>query len=95
MAEGQLPARLVVSSYAIVLQQDPHILERVRIPLFTPSDPTHRPLAELSQRAHAVAAGRDLTVQLAELEHEVDACAALLWGLSDTEIQAVRAALDE
>ncbi|CUU36913.1 MAG: N-6 DNA methylase [Fimbriimonadales bacterium] len=45
---------LKVLAYAVSIQMDPHILERLRIPRFDPQNPVHRRLAELSARAHQI-----------------------------------------
>ncbi len=45
---------LKVLAYAVSIQMDPHILERLRIPRFNPQNPLHQRLAELSARAHQI-----------------------------------------
>lgn len=66
----------------------PHILTNIRVPTFESSNPLHTSIAQLSQRAHALApaayagdeAARD---QLQQVEAEIDRAAARLWGLTD------------
>jgi len=86
--------RLVVCSYAIETQMDPHILEHITIPRFDPSNPVHARLAELSEQAHEVAR-RDAVGELGCIEAEVDQQAAKLWGLTDRELAEIQRSLRE
>jgi len=67
---------------------NPHILDHIRIPRYNPADGLHRRLAELSKEAHAAGG-----VALPGVEAAIDRLAAQLWGLTEGELQAVRAAL--
>jgi hypothetical protein len=86
--------QFVALSYAVAIQMNPHILERIRIPRFDPNNPVHCRLAELSEAAHAAAA-RDDERTLHELEAEIDRQAARLWGLSDAELREIQRSLAE
>jgi hypothetical protein len=86
--------RMVAISYAVEIQMDPHILEHIRIPRYSPNDPVHRRLADLSQAAHQ-AAGREGAAELARIEAEIDRQAAQLWGLTDEELREIQQSLRE
>ncbi len=87
------PSQFVISSY-IVLHPDPHILERINIPLFDQTNPVHIGLAELSQQAHAATADGD-TTQVQAIESEIDRLSSQLWGLSDEELKEIQESLEE
>lgn len=95
--------RLSVKSYSVHGTggfASPHILTNIRVPTFESSNPLHTSIAQLSQRAHALApaayagdeAARD---QLQQVEAEIDRAAARLWGLTDEELQEIQASLRE
>ena len=86
--------RLLVSSYAIEVSMDPHILEHVGIPRFEEVNPLHQRLAELGGAAHAATAAGE-TAKVAAIEAEVDRAAAQLWGLTDVELLEIRRGLAE
>jgi hypothetical protein len=86
--------RLVVKSYVVSTSTSTHVLENVAIPLFDTDNPVHTRLAALSQQAHQLAAAGD-EAGLAEVEAEVDAAAAKLWGITDKEMQEIRRSLAE
>jgi hypothetical protein len=88
------PFLLAVNAYAIAIQQDPHIFQNVRIPRYDSENRTHRRLAELSRQAHAIASGQEAGI-LADVEREVDECAAEVWGLTLEELSAVQRSLRE
>lgn len=74
----------------------PHILENICIPKFDPDNQLHLQLAELSQRAHELAAhGEEKAEELREVEEEIDQLAAELWGLTDEELKEIKASLKE
>jgi len=87
-------SQMVVVSYAVEIQMDPHILEHIRIPRFDPKNPVHRRLAELSMQAHEAAKKGDVR-RLRQIEEAVDKAAARLWGLTDAELQEIRRSLVE
>ncbi|MBI2876275.1 MAG: hypothetical protein HYY20_05280 [Candidatus Tectomicrobia bacterium] len=87
------PSRFVVQNY-IVLHPDPHILQRVSVPRYDPTNPIHRQLSALSQQAHqATAAGDTARVQV--IEAESDQLAAQLWGLMKEELREIQESLAE
>lgn len=85
---------LIVASY-ITLHPSPHVLEHVRLPRFDAKDRHHRRLAELSDKAHALAAESSDAAEkrLAVLETETDKTAAAVWGISDDELGDIRSSL--
>jgi hypothetical protein len=86
--------QMVVVSYAVKIQMDPHILEHIRIPRFDPENSVHRRLAELSEQAHKVAKAGD-KAQLRQIEAEIDWQAAQLWELSQDELREIKVSLAE
>jgi len=88
------PARFVVAAYAVEIQMDTHILENVAVPRFSPENGVHVRLAELSEAAHKAAAKGDAE-EAKRVEEEVDRWAAKLWGLTDEELQEIKASLAE
>jgi hypothetical protein len=91
-ALNSAPSRLVVSSYAVEISMDTHILENVKIPRFSAKNATHQKLAELSQEAHRAAATGDRG-KVAIAEQEIDRTVRRLWGLSDDEMEDIRGSL--
>ena len=87
-------AQFLAKSYAINIQMDPHIIERMSLPRFAFDDPTHTRLAELSQEAHRLAAEGE-TAHLREVEEEIDRWAAKLWGLSERELREIQCSLQQ
>jgi len=71
-----------------------NILEHLRVPRYDPKNQVHRRLAELSQQAHAIAAG-ETEGNLADVEREIDEWSAKVWGLTAAELAAVQNALRE
>jgi len=72
----------------------PQILENLRIPKYENANPTHQRLAELSRRAHELAAAGDKKA-LQAVEDEVDQAAAELWGITAEEQAEIRRSLEE
>ncbi len=78
----------------------PNVLEKARIPLYDPANPTHRQLTALSREAHALApaayAGDAVAqTELRRVEAAVDEAAAALWGLTEAELRDIRRNLAE
>jgi len=71
-----------------------HILENIRIPKFDPKSPLHLKLAELSEKAHSLAAISE-DKALREVEQEIDRLSGELWGLSEDELAEIKKSLDE
>jgi hypothetical protein len=85
------PCRLAAQAY-IALHPDPHILDHIRIPRYDPNNPVHRELADLSRQAHDIAARGD-TARLGQVEKKIDELAAQVWGLTESEMDAIRQSL--
>lgn len=67
----------------------PHVLEYGRLPKWQPSDSIHLRLSALSREAHRVAAGEGGR-PLADIEAEIDALAATLWGITEDELHEIQ-----
>ncbi len=90
------PADVVVRGYTVSTQISTHVLEHVAVPKFEAENEVHRRLAELSMRAHELAAqGESGAEELAEVEDKVDRAAAELWGITDQELAAIKETLEE
>jgi methylase of polypeptide subunit release factors len=72
----------------------PHILENICVRQFSSLDKNHQELSELSRRAHAIRASNDEDA-LREIEAAIDRAAARAWGLTDDELTALQASLEE
>jgi len=72
----------------------PKVVERVRVPRYDPTDPTHRQLATLSKQAHEATAAGDMA-RVQEIEAEIDQLAAKLWGLTEEELRGILESLEE
>lgn len=69
-------------------------VKSLAIPAFQPTCPVHCRLSALSQEAHAAAgAGDDDRVR--EIEAQIDALAAQLWGLTEEELREIQRSLAE
>jgi hypothetical protein len=68
----------------------PAILDHLAIPRFDESNPTHRALAQVSKKAHALARRGD---QVADEEADVDSLSARLFGLSAAAVASARRTL--
>ena len=88
------PSRFLVQIYVIGTQISTHVLKNLRVSKFNPDNLTHRALAVLSQQAHEAAAQGD-TTRVQEIEAEIDALAAKVWGLSEAELREIRESLEE
>jgi methylase of polypeptide subunit release factors len=84
---------LAINAY-IAMHPSPHVLRNVRVLKFDPANPTHQRLAELSRRAHELAAAGDKKA-LKAVEAEVDQAAAELWGITAEELAEIRRSLEE
>jgi len=87
------PARLVIRNY-IVLHPDPHVLDNVKVPKFSPTNRIHTRLAELSEAAHKAAAKGE-TAEVRQIEKQVDHWTVKLWGLTDEELAEIKRSLEE
>jgi SAM-dependent methyltransferase len=89
---GSSPCKLAVRSYVLSTSTSTHLLGHIAIPSFSPEDPLHRRLSDLSHQCHAAAAA-DLVTELQRLEEKVSLAAAELWGISKAELRAIQEAL--
>ncbi len=70
----------------------PHVLENIRIPKFDPKNKLHIRLAELSEKAHAIAKTDGDT---SAIENQIDDLAAEIWGLTKEELREIKVSLEE
>jgi len=70
----------------------PHILDYVNLPSFAPNNAIHQDLSALSRHAHALVAG-ERDSELADVDEQVNARAAELWGISKAQLAQVTTAL--
>lgn len=72
----------------------PNILDKAKVPTFDADNATHACLADLSEQCHK-AAGVGNTAALLDLQAQVDAAAATLWGIDGPELAAIHQALED
>jgi len=72
----------------------PHILQNIRIPTFNPKMLLHQQLAELSEKAHQLAAEEEWQA-LAGVEEQIDLLVAKLYGIKDEELAEIKRNLRE
>ena len=85
------PAHVAVAAY-IVMHPSPHIMKNIAVPRFKATDRIHKRVANLSRQCHFAANNKD---RLAVLEADIDEAVTKIWGISDTELKAIRKALPE
>lgn len=93
-ALNSAPAALTVLCYALSTSTSTHVLQHIAIPRYDTNEALHVGLADLSNRA-ARAAARGRVAELEEVEAEIDQAAAKLWGLTSSELSAIRRALEQ
>ncbi len=93
-ALNSAPATLAVYAYAIEISTNTHVLENVAVPRYSPRDPLHRRLSDLSEAAHTAASEGDAE-RVSSIEAEIDVSAARLWGLSESELAEIHRSLGE
>ncbi len=86
------PSRLAIHSYVISTSTSTHILQNIAVPRFRKTEDVHMRMTELSRQCHVAANNGE---QLGALEAEVDEAAARIWGITNTELKAIREALSE
>ena len=86
------PARFVASTYIVSTQISTHILEYIKVPKFSESNPLHLQIAEISEQCHEQTSNGN-NEQVLNLETDLDRCAAKLWKLTDRELKAIQDAL--
>jgi len=86
------PAELAIVSYTVSTQISTHVLKNVAVPAYDAADPVHRRLSDLSSRAHAALAARDMQ-PLTDIQTEVDQLVGRLWGLTNKELKDIQDSL--
>ena len=79
--------RFAVSSYAIEIQLDPHLVENLRVPKYDPNAELHQSIAAEAKRLSTGA-----TDASDQVNPKLDALCKTLWGVTDQELKAVEAA---
>jgi len=94
------PARMIIKSYVVGTQISTHVLDYVGVPRYNPSEGLHRRLVELSKQAHVAVrsirkqADSPSAERLSQIEAQIDATAARLWGMTDGELRRGQRALN-
>ena len=91
---GSSPAQLLIASYAIGTGVTTHVPKHVRVPSFRPTEKLHERLVELSQECHS-SAKLGVAESVENIELAIDQAASQLWGITDDELEAIRAAMAE
>lgn len=91
---NSLPVSAAVAAYTIEIQIATHVLDYIAVPRFDRKNPAHRRLASASRRAHAAVRDENRT-RLERAEAGVNREAALIWGLSEDDLEEMRAFLRE
>lgn len=86
------PSRLLINSYVITTQVSTHILEYVHIPKYSSANKEHHLLVKLSKKCHS-AAEKDEIHLLEKYERKIDDIAAKIWGITNSELITIKAAL--
>lgn len=85
---------MAVLGYAIDIQMNTHIVNNVRLPLYDVANREHRYLSRLSIQAHEAMESNDY-LQIESIENEIDLKAAVLYGLSNEELQEIKGCIQE
>jgi hypothetical protein len=88
------PSRFVASTYIVSTQISTHILEYIKVPKFSQSNPLHLQIAKISQQCHTETIDQNIDKVLS-LEADLDTCVAKLWKLTSKELQSIQEALQE
>jgi len=92
-------SKLIVMSYTIETAISTHVTKNVYVPEFSKKNPIHTKIAELSKKAHIVAAriygeNQDQKKEeLLRLEGEIDKAVTLLYGMTPAQLKEVRRTL--
>jgi len=86
------PARFVASTYIVSTQISTHILEYIKVPKFSESNPLHLQIAQISVQCHEQTSNGN-NEQVLNLETDLDRCTAKLWKLTDKELKGIQDAL--
>lgn len=86
---NSITVRLVIAMYTYELRQETHIVEFLYIPKWSPTDPIHRKISMISEKAHEVARKGDTTL-LAKIEDELDNIVANLYNISTDKLLSIK-----
>jgi hypothetical protein len=86
------PTRFVASTYIVSTQISTHILEYIKVPKFSESNPLHLQIAQISVQCHEQTSNGN-NEQVLNLETDLDRCTAKLWKLTDKELKGIQDAL--
>ena len=87
-------ARFIASTYVVSTQISTHILDFIKVPKFDAKNALHVKLSAASRQAHQFkATGK--AKELTELEQQIDAATAEVWGLKSKELEQIQRALTE
>jgi len=70
----------------------PSVLGQINIPKFDPKKETHQKLAQLSREAHSLTS-ENKSEEVQKIEEEIDSQVALLYGLTDEELNEIKTSL--
>lgn len=87
-------SRFFAEAYFIETSISTHILDYIKMPKFNARTDLHKRLSKASQRAHELTISGEQQ-KLLEIEKEVDALAAELWGITPRELEQIQKALKE
>lgn len=85
-------SRFFAEAYFIETSISTHILDYIKMPKFNARTDLHKRLSKASQRAHELTISGEQQ-KLLEIEKEVDALAAELWGITPRELEQIQKAL--
>lgn len=85
-------ARYIAACYVVGTQISTHILDFIAVPRFERDNALHQRLVLSSLQAHSVAAAGN---SVEEIEREIDALAATLWGIGEGNLEIIRQSLLE
>jgi hypothetical protein len=88
------PARFLVRSFGISTQISVSTIRQLCIPKFNSNDRTHSEIQKLSASCRTAATGIDID-KLRKLERRLDQAAAMIWEITDSELEAIQRALAE
>jgi SAM-dependent methyltransferase len=85
-------SKFIVKAYVVETQLAPHILKNIAIPQYDSSKLVHKELSRLSQSCHEKVTK---SIDVTDLEGQIDELAAELWGLSKEELKDIKDSLEE
>jgi hypothetical protein len=90
---NSLPVKAIIASYTYELRQETHIVDFVKVPKYDSKNNLHNMIAELSRRAHELAAPRACE-ELRKVEDELDRAMAELYGIPEYALADFRNLLE-